>query len=163
MGRWFMLMLLGLTEATLHQLVPSNDPKFFTGSGGQVAMSITLGDDYPDEAYPVIEWSASAWMYETTDGGYVIQTHSPFVSISWFGTTLSTYDGTASTSKTVKESFQNKWVFCQIGSTSSITYFVATVRGADQYFASSTVVNQLTLASKFKLLQTCGQITVITK
>ena len=157
-----LVLLIGLIHAILHQLVPSNDPKFFSVSKGDAALRIAISEDYPDESFPISEWSISTWVYTTAGDGTIFKTASPLLYMNWAGSTFRLYDGTEYIDKTTMESFPTRWIFYQLGSTATMTYALATVRGLSPYYSSSANTNSLVSASTLQVFRSCAPVEVTT-
>ena len=151
MGRAFVLLLVGVMEAAVHRLQPNNIPKAFqrTDSTGQ------LGTAYPEETYPISEWSMSLWMFTNNANGESLYFPNTWVALTWYGTSFSFYDGVNFKQLTTSESINGKWVFLQLGSTTAISYGVGTSRKGTQYFLSSTTTLQLLSTSSLEFFGTC--------
>lgn len=148
-----------LIEAALHQLSSSIDPKTFSVTNGGVAYTQNLAD-YASEAFPIANWSLRAWVYLKLGGGTLLQTLSPNSSLDWTGTNLSLYSDVGSTHTTTHEGCLNKWIYVQLGATSTMTYMVATIRGGNQYFIHVTTSLHLQSSSSAKLLKSALFMTI---
>ena len=100
-----MLLLIGLIEAALLQLHPSNRPKTFQAA----QFTGELWTAFPEEIFPISEWSVSVWIFANTLlGGDILQERS-----SWCSTIFYLYDG-AYQPLTTSENNAGKWVFINL-------------------------------------------------
>lgn len=101
MGRSLVVLLIGLMEAALHQLWPSNIPKCTT-SGESFRIEVR----FPEEIYPITEWSLSLWLYTTTSGTQVIYMNNPWSVLTWAGTYFEFRNDQKSNTLTTVETFR---------------------------------------------------------
>jgi hypothetical protein len=139
MGRSLVVLLIGLMEAALHQLSSSFIPEAFSS-----VKTYTFGTSFPEETYPITEWSVSLWMHTSAGGADVIAVRDPYFILTWYSTTFRLYDGSDSYDVTTLENLPPKWIFYQLGSTATMSYGAATIRSGSQYFISSTITGTLT-------------------
>jgi hypothetical protein len=151
MGRSLVILLIGLMEAALHQLWPSNVPKYTTSGE-----SFRLGVRFPEETYPISEWSLSLWLYTTTSGTQVVFMNDPQSSLTWSGTYFQFRDNQKSNVLTTEEQISSKWVFFQLGSTAGMSYGSGTIRNGNKYFISSAKAFSLTATTDITLIAACG-------
>lgn len=147
-----LLLLVGLLEGSLHKMPPLNVPQSFSGS-----RSYAMGTEFPDETYPITEWSLSLWMQTSENGADIVNISDADFYLSWYYNTFRFYDGQDSTDKNTGDNLPpGKWIFYQLGSTSTMSYVVATVLRGVQHFISSTVKASLTTASIAQFFGDCG-------
>lgn len=144
-------------EALLHQMLPSNVPKAIHVDSGD---GYSLGSTFPNEDYPITEWSASLWQY--TESSLVISTSGPYCGIYWSGTRLTHTNGFVNNALTTAETLPVKWIFVQLGSTATMSYGAVTVLNGSQYYIASTFTITLTTSSVVQTFPGCQSSDVIT-
>lgn len=147
-----MLLLIGLMEAALHQMQPSNVPVGFNAHENTSA----LGTLYPEESFPITEWSVSLWVLTNSAGGDFVKEYHTMASLRRYETDFSFYNGISSYSLTTSENISGKWNFYQLGSTAAMSYAATTIRNGNQYFLSSAATLSLITSSYFGFFGFCG-------
>ncbi len=158
MGLSLVLLLIGLMEAAVHRLQSPKSANLI-----QLEQSIgALGTAYPEEIFPITEWSVSVWMYGNPRTGIYIQFTDPQAYLkrtySFSSSSVTFNEGTADFTTDFPRS--GSWVFYQLGSTAVMSYGVFTTRASEQFFLSSA--RTISLLSSSVLTFNNARNTVIT-